>query len=135
MTKTRLIILVEYDPNLRQSIAMILHRAGYRVSVTDCLSKADEMLLSGTYNLIIADINIPGFRSSELQEVLGHYPSLPALILTDRSPHDIEVPKYQKSTNYLIKPIEPEILLDSIAVILKKTINTNHDLNYSYVRN
>lgn len=133
--KTELIILVEYDPNLRQSIAMMLHRAGYRVAATDCLPKADEILHTESYNLIIADINIPGFRSSELQEVLGHHPSLPALILTDQPPLEIEALKYQKNTNYLIKPIEPETLLDSVAVILKKTINTSHDINYSYARN
>lgn len=133
--KTNLIILVEYDPNLRQSIAMILHRAGYRVTTTDCLSKADDILRTETYNLIIADINIPRFRSSELHKVLGHFPALPTLILTDQPSYEVEVEISQRDTNYLIKPIEPEALLDRVAIILKKSTNNNHDLNYSYASN
>ena len=132
---TEFIILVEYDPNLRQSIAMILHRAGYRVASTDCLSRAEDFLSKRTYSLIIADINKPRFSNSELHEVLDHYPYLPALILTDQSPHEVEALKYQKSTNYLIKPIEPEALLDSVADIIKKKINGSQNLIYSYLRN
>ena len=49
----KLIVLVEDDPNLRQSIALILQRAGYFVTATDCVYKAMDIIQSGNYQLAL----------------------------------------------------------------------------------
>jgi DNA-binding response OmpR family regulator len=117
---SRLIALVEYDNNLRQSIALILFRAGYGVTSMDCFSKIDEILPTDNYQLIIADINLPGFHKSQLNKMLEQYPAVPAMILTDQLPLEDEEDRKQFRAHYLIKPIDPEVLLAKVDIVLKK---------------
>jgi DNA-binding NtrC family response regulator len=118
------IILVEDDLNLRQSMALILQRAGYFVTSTDCVTSAMHIIQSGNYHLIIADINIAETRTLLLPRCLGLYPQLSIVILTDQSSAEIENEDKLMSAHYLIKPIAPERLLDCVVTIMGK--NGNH---------
>src|SRR4030043_783515 len=120
----KLIIFVEDDLNLRQSMALILQRAGYFVTATDCVSQALNIIQSGNYYLIIADINMPDTHKLLLPRVLGLYPHLSIVILTDQSASEIEKGDMLLSAHYLIKPIAPERLLDCVVTIMGK--NGNH---------
>ncbi len=123
----KLIVLVEDDPNLRQSIALILQRAGYFVTSTDCVYKAMDILQSGNYCMAITDVNIPETRKVFLPTVLGKYPDLSIVILTDQSSSEIEKENKLLSAHYLIKPIAPERLLDCVGTIIGKSNNGNHE--------
>jgi DNA-binding response OmpR family regulator len=123
----KLIVLVEDDLNLRQSIALILQRAGYFVTATDCPYKAIDIIQSGNFHLIIADINMPGTRDALLPKVLGLYPDLSIVVLTDQSSSEIEKEGKLLSAQYLIKPIAPERLLDCVGAIMGKHRNLNHN--------
>ncbi len=120
------IILVENDVNLRQSIALILQRADYAVTATDCVDKALELVKRGNYHLLISDFNIPETREVLLPKLVGVYPRLPILILTDQSSAEVERERMQFSAHYLVKPIAPERLLDSVKAILGQKSNSNH---------
>lgn len=121
-----LIILVEDDMNLRQSIALILQRAGYLVTATDCVYKAMDIIQSGKYHLIISDINLPETRNVLLSKALGIYRFMSIVILTDQSILEKENEDKRLSTHYLVKPIAPERLLDCVGTILAKRSNSNH---------
>jgi two-component system, NtrC family, response regulator HydG len=121
----KLIILVEDDLNLRQSIALILQRAGYFVTATDCAIKAMNIIQSGSYQLIIADVNMPDTRKKLLPKVLSMYPNLSIVILTDQSSSEIDKEDKLTSAHYLIKPIAPERLLDCVGTIVGKRINAD----------
>lgn len=120
----KLIILVENDLNLRQSIALILQRAGYQVTATDCVYEALELIGSGDFQLLISDINIPDTRSVLLPKVSKVYPNLPTVILTDQSSAEVEDERRSFSAQYLIKPLAPERLLDSVGSILGHSNNS-----------
>lgn len=122
----KLIILVEDDMNLRQSIALILQRAGYLVTATDCVHKAMEIIQSGKYQLIISDINLPETRNVLLSKVFGIYPYMSIVILTDQSISEKEKVNTRFSAHYLVKPIAPERLLDCVGAILGKQTNSNY---------
>jgi DNA-binding NtrC family response regulator len=123
----KFIVLVEDDLNLRQSIALILLRAGYFVTATDCVFKAMNIIQSGNYYLVISDINIPETRNVLLPQVLGMYPHLSIVILTDQSATEIDKDDKLLSAYYLIKPIAPERLLDCVGTIMGKNHNSNHN--------
>jgi DNA-binding response OmpR family regulator len=122
----KLIILVEDDQNLRQSITLILRRAGFFVTATDCVFKAVNIIQSGNFQMIIADINKPETRDVLLSKVLGMSPNLSIVILTDQSSSEIEKEGKELSAHYLIKPIAPERLLDCVGTIM--TVNGNANL-------
>ena len=116
----KLIMLVEDDLNLRQSIMLMLQRAGYFVTATDCVSKAMELIQSSNYQLIIVDAIFQKPKMYLLPHVLGIYPYLSILILTDKSAPELEKEERLLSAHYLVQPIAPERLLDCVGTILGK---------------
>jgi DNA-binding response OmpR family regulator len=118
-----MILLVEDDANLRQSIVLILQRSGFFVSATENTTTALDLLKSGGYNLVITDLNIPGINDMFLTQVLDIYPYVSIVILTDQSALEAEGDDRLLSAHYLIKPIAPELLLDQIIKIIGKPMN------------
>ena len=114
----KIILLVEDDQNLRQSITLILQRAGYLVTETDCAYKAMDLIQSRKYNLVITDINIPDITNIFLPRVLGIFPYVSIVILTDQLMHESGGDGRILSGHYLVKPIAPERLLDYVNTIL-----------------
>ena len=111
---SKLILLVEDDNNLRQSFALILERAGYSVTATECAMKALNMVQSGNYQMVISDLNTPATRDELIPKILGTYSNLPLVILTDHSIIDVEKDEKFIGAYYLVKPIAPEILLENV---------------------
>jgi DNA-binding response OmpR family regulator len=115
---TASILLFEKDRNLRHSITLILQRAGYSVIGTDRLEKSEDLLRSGTYALLILDLDM-----AESRQVLPHlrdniYHGLAIMILTDQSISAKEHENVALKLSYLVKPIAPETLLDRVGKIL-----------------
>jgi two-component system cell cycle response regulator CpdR len=123
----KLIMLVEDDVNLRQSVALILQRAGYLITTTDCVTKAIPIIQSGSYHLLITDINMPDTRNTLIPEVLAMHPSLSIVILSDQSASENEKEYRLLSAHYLHKPIASEQLLDCVGTILGKNGNSKHN--------
>lgn len=114
----KLICLVEDDLNLRQSIALILQRAGYLVTATDCANEAFNIIQSGHYHMLITDLNMPDARNILIPKILGTHPFLSIVILTDQSLAEIDKEHKLLSAHYVIKPVAPERLLDYVDTIL-----------------
>jgi two-component system phosphoglycerate transport system response regulator PgtA len=112
------IVLVEDDMNLRQSIMLMLQRAGYFVSATDNIYNALDLIRFGEYMLIITDMNMPGTSGILLPDIQGNFPYISILVLTDHSSADYEKEGELFNAHYLVKPIAPERLLNFIEVIL-----------------
>ncbi len=119
-TSTKSIILVEEDTNLRQSISLILQRAGYFVTSTDNVYSALDLVHYGRYQLIIADSNMPGTLRVLLPNILGNHPYLSIMVLTDNPAPDNETKAKLLSAYYLVKPVAPERLLDYVGMVMDK---------------
>ena len=117
------ILLVENDVNLRQSIGLVLQRAGYLVTATDCLERVLEILNSRHYQLVIVDSNITEGRTSLLPKLRSASPDLPVIVLTDQSSLEVESEKRLSRAHYLLKPIAPERLLEAVSSNVK---SNNH---------
>jgi DNA-binding NtrC family response regulator len=120
----KLILVVGNDFNLRQSIALILQRAGYLVTTTDRACEALEHIQGGKYRLVILDFNMPETSLVLLPKIIGYYPHLSILILTDQPLSEVERENRLLSAHYLVKPISPERLLDSVGAILGRKHNS-----------
>ena len=124
------IILIEDDLNLRQSIALILQRAGYLVTATDCVHKAMDIIKSGKYHLVISDINMSEIFNVLLPKVLANHPETSIVILTDQAIPEIDKKDKLPCAYFLEKPVAPERLLDCVAMVLVKqaTFNRNKEM-------
>jgi DNA-binding NtrC family response regulator len=109
------ILLIEADANLRNSLAIILQKAGYPTTsvarVCDAVNSFSEL----HYDLVIFDIDILETNELSLFPILqGLNPKLLVFILSEYPTQDQnETAKYHWC-DFFVKPINPELLLSRI---------------------
>ena len=118
--KPKSILLVEDDINLRNSIALILQRAGYRITSSEYICEEMEFINAGKFNLIISDIDIQETMDALLPKVRGSNLHMPILILTDQPITESELEYKSFYLHYLSKPIDPACILDCVQDILSR---------------
>jgi DNA-binding response OmpR family regulator len=115
------ILIVDDDRNLRQSMALILRRANYRVDTAGTATDALSDLKNGQYDLTILDMMMPDDGSILLPKLLSLYPSLAILILSAQISAETSLEtKHLGEHSRLVKPVTPETLLERVKAILDK---------------
>ncbi len=80
---TNAILIIDDEPNLRRSLALILQRADYSVATTADAREALQALQAGAYDLAFLDLKLPDRSGMHLlPELRRLYPNMPILILT-----------------------------------------------------
>ena len=112
------IILYKNDINLRQSFALILEHAGYKIVTTDNVNKAVELIKSKQYQLVISDTDVPDTSSILLPKIQDLKEPIPAVIFTDQAMSIINQERQSTNIHYLEKPVAPERLLEFVDGVL-----------------
>ena len=117
-----LILTVDDSTTMRQMVNFTLSSAGHTV---DEAANADEALaLAGKRNfeLIIADVNMPGRNGIELVRELRKLPGCrftPILMLTTESEPELkQAGKEAGATGWIVKPFNPDTLLSVLKRVL-----------------
>lgn len=115
------VLIVDDDANVRQSVRIILTKAGYRVIEAADGREAMAMLAAGPVaeiSAILVDLQMPHVTGVEVIRYLqDHCPTVPFIILTaDRDFLLTEILAKQGVCDYLIKPVAKDKLLESIRV-------------------
>ncbi len=114
VTKSRGTILVADDePMARNVVVEILRRHGYDCHESSTGPEAGGMLQAQEFDLLVADIQMPGNANLELVQWLSAASSGPAVLLvTGRPKIETAMQAVQlKAIGYLIKPIDAAELL------------------------
>src|ERR1700733_5040621 len=117
--KPRLLILDE-DRIILQSLSQFLRREGYEVKTTDRAADALSQLESTQFELLPADINMPGLDPAEfLRDVRRRFPHVVVIIITGYGSIEgaVEATK-MGAFEYLTKPIVD----DEIRVVVEKAV-------------
>jgi DNA-binding response OmpR family regulator len=116
------ILIIDDDRNLRQSMALVLRRAGYRVDMAGTVGEAMADLKYGHYDLAILDMMMPDDGTILLPRLHRLYPHLPILILSSQLTPEVPfVSLHSGKYARLIKPVTPEALLENVKAILTAT--------------
>jgi DNA-binding response OmpR family regulator len=120
MTPQETILIVDDDDHLRLSLSLILRKENYRAIPAANATEALELLQSQEYDLMFLDLNMPGMSGIDLLlEVHSHFPHMPVLILTAHAALESAVQAVRLGArDYLIKPVEPLLILTRVAEIL-----------------
>jgi DNA-binding response OmpR family regulator len=107
------ILIVDDEPKLSRSLALILQRAGYKVTTAGTAREGLQLLQAGAYDLVFLDIKLPDQTGIQLlPQIRGLYPDMPVLILTAHASLDTAIEAVRAgASDYLLKPIEPEAIL------------------------
>ena len=118
------ILVVDDEEAIRTVVARTLQADGYEVLVAgeggEALRELEE--IGGAVDLVITDLVMPGIGGVQLgRELARRYPRIPLLWMSGH-PREVEFPREMPGKNqlFLMKPVTPDTLLDSVAQSLEK---------------
>ena len=117
ITKPRVLILDE-DRIILQSLSQFLRREGYEVRTSDTPEDASGQLDAAHFELLLADVNMPGLKPPEfLRDLKRKFPHLVVIVITGFGSIEgaVEATK-MGAFDYLTKPIIDE----EIRVVVEK---------------
>ena len=117
------ILVVEDEAGIREVLSDALHIAGLETTIASDGFDAIKRLRDETFDLIIADINMPrmdGYEMLERMRELGN--ETPALLLTARHDNeDVNRGFRLGADDYVTKPFRLEELILRVQAILRRT--------------
>jgi len=123
------ILIIDDEAGLRQMMARVLQRAGYEVTTAangkDGIALADEQQ---TFDLVYLDIRMPGLNGLEvLKTIAEKFPDLPVVLFTAQPDVHSAVEALRRgATDYLLKPLKPQTVLDHTQAILASKQEERH---------
>ncbi len=116
------ILIVDDSASMRQMVSFTLKGAGYEVVEATDGMVALEIAKTRAFGLILTDVNMPNMDGiSLIRELrnLSDYKFTPILMLTTESGVDRKQEgKVAGATGWIVKPFDPERLLDTIQKVL-----------------
>ena len=110
------IMVVDDDPDSRETLAWLLDQSGYLVEVVGDGALALSRLERRLPDLLVTDLEMPGMSGLDLiRKVHARYPSLPVILVTGGETRGLctGADRYGVA-ECLTKPVSPEGLLWSI---------------------
>ncbi|HTS78057.1 MAG TPA: response regulator [Bryobacteraceae bacterium] len=120
MAKT--ILAVDDAPTMRKLLSFALSGAGHRVVEAPDGRAALELLKTGSFDLIISDVNMPNMNGIELTRNLRRLPQharTPVLIVTTESESGAKLAgKQAGATGWIVKPFDANQLVGLVNRVL-----------------
>lgn len=116
------ILLVEDKKELAELIKAFLEQGGYQVYCVTQGEEAIDYLKRQGVKLIILDIMLPGIDGFAVCHKIREQQNIPILIMSARSDKSDQLKGYELGADdYMEKPVDPDILLAKVNVLLKRS--------------
>jgi two-component system chemotaxis response regulator CheY len=116
------ILAVDDSTSMRQMVSFTLKGAGYDVREACDGSEALGIAKTQQFDLVLSDVNMPVMDGIQLVtelRKLGEYKFVPILMLTTESSGDTKMAgKKAGATGWIVKPFNPDQLLNTIKKVL-----------------
>lgn len=124
------VLIVDDDPDILHLLTKILSVQGHAVFRAEDAIKAMDLLNSTVFDLLISDANMPKFSGFELIRTVKNnkkfQPMAVAMLTSLREKKDIEQGIRAGVDDYIIKPIDPMVLLEKVdELFIKKPPRTS----------
>ena len=124
------ILIVEDDKKLRDELEIFLNKNGYKVETMKDFSNTIEDILRRKVDLILLDINLPGFDGEYVLKEIRKVSEVPIIIITSRDNEIDELLSINYGADhYVTKPFNIQILLAKINSVLRRTSNLGNEAN------
>ena len=118
------VLVVDDDPDILRVVEKVLRLHSHDVYTAHDAMKAMDLLNSTIYDLLITDANMPRFSGFELARTVKNnkrFQNMAICMLTGlREKKDIEKAIRAGVDDYIVKPIDPSLLLQKIESIFTK---------------
>jgi DNA-binding response OmpR family regulator len=124
------ILVVEDDPAIRQGLCDALEFKGYSAQSCDCGKRGLELALSGSPDLVLLDVLLPGMEGfTVLRELRKARPRLPVIMLTARGTEEDRVRGLEEGADdYVVKPFSASELLARVEAVLRRSAERPTDV-------
>ncbi len=117
------ILIVDDSPTERQFLSELLTRHGYAVSTADNAEAALLQIRSSPPQLVLMDVVMPGQNGFHATRAIARDPAtrhLPVILCSSKQQESDRIwGLRQGARDYLVKPVEPALLLQKIAALLR----------------
>lgn len=122
------ILLVEDERRMADMLRLGLMENGYEVETAFDGNIAFRLFKANVYDLVILDINLPGMNGYDLcKEIRASNKDVPVIMLTALSAIEDKIEGYDAGADdYMIKPFEFRELLMKMRVLLRRSIDAQH---------
>ena len=120
MTKSQIICVVDDEPAIRETLENVLSDEGYPVMSCEDSECFYQELEQQTPALVLLDIWLPGTDGmAVLSRLRETHPDLPVIMMSGHAGIDAAVNAIKLgAVDFMEKPLQREILLDKIAIVL-----------------
>jgi two-component system response regulator MtrA len=116
------VLLVEDDGSIRETAAIGLERAGFRVMTARDGREAVEMFRRERFDLVILDLMLPEMDGFEVCRQVRRESGVPIVMLTARSdPTDVVAGLELGADDYVTKPFDLPVLVARARAVLRRT--------------
>lgn len=116
------ILIVDDSKTVRNLVAFIMKKEGFKVTVAEDGLDGLEKLYSNSFDLVISDVNMPrmdGFTFVRTVREQDNYRDLPIVILsTEGQERDIQEGLSLGANMYLVKPAQPDTMVKNVKMLL-----------------
>lgn len=110
------VIVIDDDASVRRSLATMLERVGYNVSLYDCADAFLQNPVVPSPAVILLDMRMPGTTGvglqSQLKTLARHVPVI--FVSGDSRPEEIITAMKQGAVDFLLKPFTAQAMMDVI---------------------
>jgi putative two-component system response regulator len=116
------ILIVDDEPQIRGLVRRLLERAGYSCETAESAAAADTLLAENTYELLLADLQMPGESGLDLlSRVLPTRREMAAIMITGvDDPQLAEAALTLGAYGYIVKPFSPTELSIQVLNALRR---------------
>ncbi len=118
------ILAVDDSATMRQMVSFTLTRAGHQVICCEDGVEALQRARGESVDLVLTDVNMPRMDGLSLVRelrALASYRFTPMLVLTtESSPEKKQQGKAAGATGWIVKPFNPDQLLNAIGRVLQR---------------
>jgi len=118
------VLIIDDEPALRHTLSRLIQAAGCQVTAVADGVEALQILDERAFDLVYLDIHLPGVSGLQvLREIRKKTTHLPVILLTGHATLQSALEAiHLGATDYLLKPIDPEVLVARTRVILQEQV-------------
>jgi DNA-binding NtrC family response regulator len=116
------LLVIDDEPKLRATLALIINSAGYKVTTLGDAKSALEFLSNSNYDLVILDWQLNNHEEPYLLKSIHQlYPNLPVIVITGNASQEVRNSAMQLGARYFLsKPFDPVLIISVVNDILRK---------------